>query len=133
MSMKKKINPTESELEILQILWENGPSSVRFVNDKQNELKEVGYTTTLKIMQIMSEKGLLEVNKEQRQHIYSSAIDESETKSSLLDGFLKKTFSGSAMKMVMQALGNHEPSKEELNEIKNLINEIENRSSNTKE
>lgn len=132
MSMKKKINPTESELEILQILWENGPSSVRFVNDKQNETKEVGYTTTLKIMQIMSEKGLLEVNKEQRQHIYSSAIDESETKSSLLDGFLKKTFSGSAMKMVMQALGNHVPSKEELSEIKNLINEIENRSSNTK-
>lgn len=139
MSLKKKISPTESELEILQIIWENGPSSVRFVNDKQNETKglstnktEVGYTTTLKIMQIMSEKGLLNVNKEQRQHIYSSAIDESETKNNLLDGFLKKTFAGSVMKMVMQALGNHEPSKEELNEIKNLIHEIENRSSNTK-
>jgi len=128
MSLKNKINPTESELEILQIIWEFGPSSVRFINDKQNEFKEVGYTTTLKIMQIMANKNLLVVNKDKRQHVYSSAIDESETKGKLLDGFLKKTFSGSAMKMVMQALGNHKPSKEELEEIKNLISEIENKS-----
>lgn len=129
MSLKNKINPTESELEILQILWEFGPSSVRFINDKQNEKKEVGYTTTLKIMQIMVDKKILDVNKDNRQHVYSSAIDESETKSNLLDGFLKKTFSGSAMKMVMQALGNHNPSQDELEEIKNLINEIENKNS----
>lgn len=129
MSLKNKINPTESELEILQILWEFGPSSVRFINNKQNEKKEVGYTTTLKIMQIMVDKNILNVNKDNRQHIYSSAIDESETKSNLLDGFLKKTFSGSAMKMVMQALGNHNPSQDELEEIKNLINEIENKNS----
>lgn len=128
MSLKSKYNPTESELEILQLLWEYGPSTVRFINEKQNEEKEVGYTTSLKIMQIMAEKGMLNVNKENRQHIYSTAIDEQETKSSLLDGFLKKTFSGSAMKMVMQALGNHNPSKEELDEIKNLIQEIENNS-----
>ncbi|MBI9053084.1 MAG: BlaI/MecI/CopY family transcriptional regulator [Bacteroidales bacterium] len=128
MSLKNKINPTESELEILQLLWEFGPSSVRFVNDKQNENKEVGYTTTLKIMQIMADKGILIVNKEQRQHVYSSVIDESETKGNLLDGFLKKTFSGSAKKLVMQALGNHNPSKEELEEIKKLISEIENKS-----
>jgi predicted transcriptional regulator len=129
MSLKNKINPTESELEILQILWEFGPSSVRFINDKQNEKKEVGYTTTLKIMQIMVDKKILNVNKDNRQHVYSSAIDESETKNNLLDGFLKKTFSGSAMKMVMQALGNHNPSHDELEEIKNLINEIENKNS----
>jgi predicted transcriptional regulator len=77
-------------------------------------------------MQIMVEKGTLDVNKESRQHIYTPALDEDETKSKLLEGFLKKTFSGSAMKMVMQALGNHKPSKEELDEIKNLIKEIEN-------
>lgn len=129
MSLKNKINPTESELEILQILWEFGPSSVRFINDKQNEKKEVGYTTTLKIMQIMVDKKILDVNKDNRQHVYSSAIDESETKNNLLDGFLRKTFSGSAMKMVMQALGNHNPSHDELEEIKNLINEIENKNS----
>lgn len=128
MSLKSKYNPTESELEILQLLWKNGPSTVRFLNEKQNEVKEVGYTTTLKIMQIMVEKGTLDVNKESRQHIYTPAVDEDETKGKLLDGFLKKTFSGSAMKMVMQALGNHKPSKEELDEIKNLIKEIENKS-----
>jgi len=136
MSMKK-YNPTETELEILQILWKSGPSTVRFINDKQNENNDlpigkagVGYTTTLKIMQIMAEKGVLTVNKDSRQHIYTPALDEEETKNKLLDGFLKKTFSGSAMKMVMQALGNHKPSQQELNEIKNLINEIENQSVN---
>ena len=114
MSLKKKHNPTETELEILQLLWENGPSTVRFINDKQNEYKDVGYTTTLKIMQIMAEKGILVVNKESRQHVYTPTLDEHETKGKLLDGFLKKTFSGSAMKMVMQALGNHKPSKEKM-------------------
>ena len=126
MSLKSKYNPTETELEILQLLWEHGPSTVRFINEKQNEEKEVGYTTSLKIMQIMAEKGMLEVNKDNRQHIYTPTIDESETKSRLLDGFLKKTFSGSASKLVMQTLGNHKPSKKELNEIKDLINKIEN-------
>lgn len=133
MSLKSKYNPTESELEILQILWEYGPSTVRFINEKQNEGKDlsvgkaaVGYTTSLKIMQIMAEKGMLDVNKNSRQHIYTPSLNEDETKSKLLDGFLKKTFAGSAMKMVMQALGNHNPSKEELDEIKNLIREIEN-------
>jgi len=129
MSLKGKHSPTESELEILQLLWECGPSTVRFINEKQNVQKEVGYTTTLKIMQIMAEKGMLSVNKESRQHIYTPTVDETETKSRLLDGFLKKTFSGSASKMVLQALGNHKPSEDELEEIKNLINEIENKSS----
>ena len=128
MSLKSKYNPTEAELEILQLLWQNGPSTVRFINEKQNEEKEVGYTTTLKIMQIMAEKRMLDVNKESRKHIYTPTLDENETKGKLLDGFLKKTFSGSSMKMVMQALGNHNPSKEELDEIKTLINEIENKS-----
>lgn len=130
MSTKNKYNPTESELEILQLLWEFGPSTVRFINDKKNEDKEVGYTTTLKIMQIMTQKGMLKVNKESRQYIYSPALNESETKNKLMDRFLNKTFSGSAMKMIMQALGNHKPSKEELDEIKKLINDIENQPDN---
>jgi predicted transcriptional regulator len=138
MSFKSRNNPTEAELEILQLLWEYGPSTVRFINEKQNEEKNlpaeqsgkaiVGYTTTLKVMQIMTEKGMLSVNKESRQHIYTPTLDENETKGKLLDGFLKKTFSGSAMKMVMQALGNHKPSKEELDEIKTLIEKIEHQS-----
>lgn len=125
MSKEKRYQPTETELEILQVLWSNGPSTVRFVNDKQNEEKEVGYTTTLKIMQIMAEKGILDVDKANKQHIYRPSLEESETKEMLLDGFVKKAFAGSAMKMVMQALGNHKPSKEELSEIKELIKSIE--------
>jgi len=135
MSLKGKHNPTESELQILQLLWHYGPSTVRFINEKQNIQKdssteqsgkgEVGYTTTLKIMQIMAEKGMLEVNKESRQHVYTPTLDEEETKGKLLDGFLNKTFSGSAMKMVMQALGNHKPNKKELDEIKKFIDEME--------
>jgi len=132
MSLKEKYNPTESELEILQLLWTYGPSTVRFVNEKQNLQKDVGYTTTLKIMQIMAEKGMLDVDKKNRQHIYSPTIDEDETKSKLLDGFLKKTFAGSAKKMVLQVLGNHNPSKEELDEIKELISKIEDESNQNK-
>jgi predicted transcriptional regulator len=138
MSKKRNYHPTESELEILQLLWEFGPSTVRFINEKQNKNNDlsaeqagkasVGYTTTLKIMQIMTEKGMLSVNKESRQHVYAPNIDENETKGKLLDGFLKKTFSGSASKLVMQALGNHKPSRQELDEIKKLINDIENQS-----
>ena len=127
MSENKKYQPTESELEILQISWLHGPSTVKFINEKQNEEKEVGYTTTLKIMQIMAEKNMLVVNKENKQHIYTPALDEDVTKGKLVDGFVKKTFSGSAMKLVMQALGNHKPSKEELQEIKKIIKNLENK------
>ena len=127
MDITRKYQPTESELEILQLLWVHGPSTVRFINDKQNEEKVVGYTTTLKIMQIMAEKGMLDVNKTSKQHIYSPSLDESETKGKLLEGFIDKTFAGSAMKLVMQALGNHNPSKQEIKEIKNLIRKIENK------
>ena len=127
MSEVKKYQPTESELEILQILWFNGPSTVKFINDKQNEDKEVGYTTTLKIMQIMAEKGMLKVNKESKQHIYTPTLDETETQRKLIDGFVKRAFAGSAMKLVMQALGNHKPTKDELEEIKKMIQNIENK------
>ncbi|KAA3623506.1 MAG: BlaI/MecI/CopY family transcriptional regulator [Bacteroidetes bacterium] len=123
--MNKLPKPTESELAILQLLWENGPSTVRFINDKLNESREVGYTTTLKLMQIMHEKGLASRNTESRTHIYSAAVAEGETRSRLLDQFLDKTFRGSAMELVMQALGNHNASQDELDEIKALIAKIE--------
>ena len=107
------IKPTEAELEILQILWANGPSSVRDVNDKLNESREVGYTTTLKIMQIMADKGLVQRNTESRTHIYQASINEETTQKQLLQRFVNATFRGSAMKMVMQALGNHDASKKD--------------------
>ncbi len=129
---KKNIKPTEAELEILQILWEHGESTVRNVNELLNEkrnvnLKEIGYTTTLKLMQLMHEKGLADRNEESRTHIYSAKVKEGEMQKALLEKFVDKTFRGSAMKMVMQALGNHETSKEELDEIKALISKIENK------
>ena len=125
MNQKNTIRPTEAELEILQILWMSEPSTVRYVNDILNEKKDVGYTTTLKIMQIMTKKGFVERNKEKRTHIYKTIISEKETKNLLLSKFLNATFGGSAAKLVMQALGNHKTHKEELGKIKDLIKEIE--------
>jgi BlaI family penicillinase repressor len=121
-----KFKPTEGELEILQILWSDGPSSVRSVNEKLNESKKVGYTTTLKLMQIMNEKGLTERDTSSRTHIYHAAIKESATKNGLLSKFIDATFQGSAAQLVLEALGNNNTTPEELEEIKALINKIEN-------
>ena len=125
MKQKNIIRPTDAELEILQILWLSGPSTVRYVNDILSEKKNVGYTTTLKIMQIMTKKGFVERNEEKRTHIYNVVISEKETKNLLLNKFLNTTFGGSAAKLVMQALGNHKTHKEELKKIKALIKKIE--------
>jgi BlaI family transcriptional regulator, penicillinase repressor len=123
--MKNNIKPTEAELEILQVLWKNEPATVRFVNDELNKTREVGYTTTLKIMQLMFSKNMLERVEEGRKHFYTSLIKEKETQQALLNKFLDTAFGGSAMKLVMQALGNHKTSKDELNQIKDLIDSIE--------
>jgi predicted transcriptional regulator len=125
--MKKKTSPkpTEAELEILQILWQSGPATVRFVNDKLNFKKEVGYTTTLKIMQLMVEKKLLTRDKGNKSHIYSVAFKKDETQKVLLDKFLESAFGGSASKLVMQALGNRKTSKKEIEEIRKFLDTIE--------
>lgn len=118
--------PTDAELEILQVLWEKGPSSVRLVNDELAERREVGYTTTLKLLQIMFEKGLVTRNTDARSHVYEAAIERDETQRNLLGTFVDNVFSGSAMNLVMQALGTHKASKDELDKIKALIEKIEN-------
>ena len=118
--------PTDSELEILQVLWENGPSPVRLVNDELAEKRDVGYTTTLKLLQIMHEKGLVVRNTDARSHIYEAAIERDATQRNLLGTFVNNVFSGSAMDLVMQALGNHKASKDELDQIKALIQKMEN-------
>lgn len=125
MPDNQPVKPTETELEILQILWEYGPQTVRFVNEKQNEIKEVGYTTTLKIMQIMADKNFIVADKTNRSHIYQALLPEEATQKQLLNKFLDTTFRGSAMKLVMQALGNHRTSEEELNQIRNLLDKLE--------
>ncbi|MBT3210107.1 MAG: BlaI/MecI/CopY family transcriptional regulator [Bacteroidetes bacterium] len=121
----KKLKPTESELEILQILWKCGASSVRFVNDELNKNKQVGYTTSLKIMQIMADKNLVSRIKDGRTHIYSAAIEQKDTQNQLLKKLVDGVFAGSAKNLVMQALGNHEASKSELEEIRKFINDLE--------
>ncbi len=122
---KNKIKPTESELTILQLLWNLGPSSVRAINDELNKAKNTGYTTTLKIMQIMAEKGLVTRIKDGRNHIYSAAVEQQAAQRQLLDKLLNGVFGGSASKLVMQALGNHEASEKELDEIKKYIEKLE--------
>ncbi len=130
------MKPTESELEILHVLWELGPSTVRTVNDLLNERRKsglsaargkesAGYTTTLKLMQIMFEKGLVTRKEEGRTHTYAATVREEDTQSLLLQQFVDNTFRGSAARLVMQALGNHEASAKELDEIKALIAQIE--------
>lgn len=127
MTPSKTPNPTEAELQILQVLWEHGPSSVRFVNEIINEEKEVGYTTTLKIMQIMSDKGLVQRDTSNRSHIYLAHIAKDNTLNKLIDNFVNNAFQGSAKMLVMQALGNEKVNSNELEEIKKFIASIENK------
>lgn len=122
---QKIFKPTESELGILSILWKNGPSTVRFVNDEMKQNKNVGYTTTLKLMQIMTEKGMVEREMEGRTHIYHALARQEDTQVRMLDRLLEIAFGGSASKLVLQALGNHQTSDEELQEIKELIKKLE--------
>ena len=122
---KPKFKPTESELEILSILWNKGPSTVREVNDEMNHSKNVGYTTTLKLMQIMAEKGMVAREMDGRQHIYHAIARQEDAQVRMLDRLLQTAFGGSASKLVLQALGNHKTSEEELNEIKALIKKLE--------
>ena len=120
--------PTKSELEILQVLWQFGPSTVRFVNDQLNEQKRaVQYTSTLKLMQIMAEKDMLLTDKSSMKHIYSAAIEEKKTKGLLLDKFLDAMYNGSSSNLVMQLLGNKKTSKTELDEIRNMLDKLENK------
>jgi len=125
MNKKPIPQPTDSELEILQLLWQKGESTVRQINELLNEKREVGYTTTLKLMQIMLEKSLVKRDANQRTHIYSASVTEKDTQKKLLERFVDATFRGSSLKLVMQALGNNDTTQEELEEIKDLIKKIE--------
>jgi len=126
--MKNKqpqIAPTASELAVLQLLWANGPLSVKDVHEALDHEKPVVYTTVLKTMQVMMERGMLDRTSEGRKHIYHAVIAQGATQDKLLDSFLDKTFGGSAKKLVMRALGQHTPGSEELEELKAYINSLE--------
>lgn len=127
-TIKKENNPepTKSELEILQVLWLQGPSTVRSVNDTLNEKKrEVQYTSTLKLMQIMVEKELLSRDESQMKHIYHAAVEEQSTKGHLLDRFVDTMYNGSASSLMMQLLGNKKTSKKELDAIRELLKKMD--------
>jgi BlaI family transcriptional regulator, penicillinase repressor len=116
-------DPTKSELEILQVLWQHGPNTVRFVNDRLNEHKrEVQYASTLKLMQIMAEKGLLIRDESQVKHIYSPASEEYKTKTLLLDRFVDSLFDGSVSNLMLHFLNNKKVSPKELDEVRALLN-----------
>jgi predicted transcriptional regulator len=126
MSTAKQTKPTESELEILGILWDKGASTVREVHEILEKTKDAGYTTTLKLMQIMHEKNLLKRDTTSKTHIYEAAISQESTQKQLLNKMIDTVFNGSASQLVLQALGNHHSSKEELEKIKQYLNDIEN-------
>ena len=119
-------SPTKSELEILQLLWKHGPSTVRFVNDTLNEQKRaVQYTSTLKLMQIMAEKKMLERDLSSMKHVYHAAIEEQSTKGFLLQKFVDSMYNGSASSLMMQLLGNKKTSRKELQAIKDMLDQLD--------
>ena len=125
MAKEKMPQPTDRELQILRILWDDGPSTVRQVNVAMNREDQVGYTTTLKLMQIMAEKGLLVRDKSQFKHIYQPAITEESTQKQLIGQLLERAFSGSAEKLVMRALSAKKVPAAELAKIRKMLDKIE--------
>src|SRR5690242_18271556 len=116
--------PTDAELNILRVLWARGPSTVREISDELNRERPVGYTTVLKFMQIMTEKGLLLRDESARTHVYRTKLSEEKTLRQLVQDLLHRAFGGSAQKLVMQALSAKKASRAELDEIRKLIDEM---------
>jgi len=127
MASPTTVKPTESELEILQILWEKGNCTVRDVHEILTINKEAGYTTTLKLMQIMHEKGLVTRDTSAKTHMYSALASQQKTQQHLVSKLIDNAFNGSAARLVMQALGNHSSSKDEIEAIKKYLDELENK------
>ena len=124
MTRYKSPKPTDRELTILRILWDNGPSTVRQVNEAMNKDEDTGYTTTLKLMQIMAEKGLLVRDESQFKHIYKPAFTEERTQKQLVGDLLERAFAGSAEKLVMRALSAKNISARELASIRRMLDEF---------
>jgi predicted transcriptional regulator len=120
------MKPTESELSILSVLWNDGPSTVRQVNEQLNKTRKVGYTNTLKMMQLMHEKGILKRDESSRSHIYESITKPEEVKQHLLRNMVDTVFGGKTSNLLLHALGNYTPSADELKEIKSMIDKLDN-------
>lgn len=121
------MKPTEGELEILQVLWDKGQATVRDVHEQILLTKDAGYTTTLKLMQIMFEKGLVIRDSSSKTHIYQPNVSKENTQHQFVNKMIAGLFKGSSSQLIMQALGNHTVSKEELNEIQQLLDNLKNK------
>jgi BlaI family transcriptional regulator, penicillinase repressor len=115
--------PTDAELEILRVLWERGPATVRQVHETLSNTRETGYTTTLKLMQIMADKGLVTRDESARTHIYAARVSQETTQRQLLNHLVERAFGGSAAELVLRALSTQKTSAEELREIRKLIDD----------
>lgn len=124
MDSKKNIKPTEGELEILSVLWEKGFATVRDVHESINKTRESGYTTTLKLMQIMHEKGLVSRDTSSKVHIYQALVDKESTQDLFLNKMIQSLYAGSSAQLVMHALGNVDTTDAELEQIKQFINSL---------
>jgi len=128
MNQEPPQKPTVSELEILRVLWARGPSTVREVHEQLSEKKALGYTTVLKLLQIMTAKGTVRRNEEQRAHVYEACQPATETKRQLVGDVLQRVFEGSASELMIHALEGRRTSKKELDELRRLLDEYEGRS-----
>ncbi len=128
MNQEPLQKPTVSELEILRVLWARGPSTVREVHEQLSEKKALGYTTVLKLLQIMTAKGTVRRNEEQRAHVYEACQPATETKRQLVGDVLQRVFEGSASELMIHALEGRRTSKKELDELRRLLDEYEGRS-----
>ena len=125
--MARLPRPTDSELAILRVLWDRGPSTVRAVHEALVDARETGYTTTLKLMQIMADKRLVARDESQRSHVYRPLVEESPTQRRLVLELIDRAFEGSASRLVLNALSSRPTSKDELAQIRALLDEIEKR------
>jgi len=127
MTNEQPQKPTASELEILRVLWERGPSTVREVHAELRQKKDLGYTTVLKLLQIMTAKGSVRRNEDQRAHVYEACQPATETKRQLVGDVLQRVFQGSASELMIHALEGRRTSKKELEELRRLLDEYEGR------
>jgi BlaI family penicillinase repressor len=125
MGKVELLRPTDAELSILRVLWQRGESTVRQVFEALNQEREMGYTTVLKLMQIMTEKGLVERDETERTHVYQASLTQAQTQQQLVGDLLDKAFGGSASQLVLQALSAKPASAQELNRIRQLLDELE--------
>lgn len=117
--------PTDAELAVLNVLWDRGPSTVRQIHEVLSSERDLGYTTVLKSLQVMTEKGLVLRDESERSHVYSATLSETQTQRSLLGDLMERAFGGSAAKLVIQALHAKRASKQELEEIRRLLDRAE--------